>query len=91
MILHGSAIYTHGRVSVLRGLWLELVDPTCTSHLQREHQGADRAGGSLGTGTWQGPIPPPQPGSRTVTGTGQGLVTLGWAGMGLWAHLAYVG
>lgn len=45
-----SAVYTQGRVSAPRGLWLGLGDPTCTSHLQRESQAANRAGGSLGLG-----------------------------------------
>lgn len=99
MIWNMSAVYTQGRVSVPRGLCLGLPDPTCTSHLQRQYQGAAGSWGLPGAGTWLGP---PQPRSRTVMGTGraaqdhieplgQGLVALGWAGMGLWAHVGCVG
>lgn len=41
---------TRERVAVPRGLWFELVDLPCASHLERWYQGAKRVWDSLGAG-----------------------------------------
>lgn len=72
-------LYIHKEESCSKGS-VELVHPTCTSHLQREYQGANRAGAPWGLG----------PGREDSDGDRQGSPAEPWGrGWWLWAGLEW--